>query len=121
MKQPTHQLVNAATNDVVVPRLEVANTYWTRLRGLQFRKSLAPDQGILMERCSSIHTFWMRFSIDVIMLGANGEVLEIRPSISPWRIVLPKAKQVKSILEVPAHTCRCEVGDRLQVVHLATI
>lgn len=111
-----HKLVLAESGQVVVPHLEVANTYWSRLCGLQFRKLLPADRAVLMERCSSIHTFWMRFSIDVIMLDRDGRVVEIRESVSPWRVVIPKSKTVTSILEVTAGMNPLKVGDQVRTV-----
>lgn len=65
-------------------RIEVADTSWRRLRGLMFRRALAPGEGLLLTRTSSVHTCWMRFPLDVTFLDARGRVLrEVR--LRPWR------------------------------------
>ena len=62
------QLEMRDTGRTVVQRLVIADGYWGRLRGLQFRRLLPPGQGILLAPCASIHTMWMRFAIDAAML-----------------------------------------------------
>ena len=95
------QLLNADTSDVIVPQLRLANTFWKRFAGLQFRVPLAPDEGLLLTPCSSIHTHWMRFAIDAAMLDENGVVLEIISNLKPWRIPR-RTKGTKSVLETTA-------------------
>ena len=86
---------------VLLPRLEWARDIWGRTRGLMFRAVLAPDQGMLIEPCSSIHTCFMRFAIDVVYLSADHEVIRVVPALGPWRISLePRAR---AVLELAAH------------------
>ena len=63
-------------------RIEVADTFARRLRGLMLRR--APAAPLLLTRTSSVHTCWMRFPVDVTFLDARGRVLrEVR--LRPWR------------------------------------
>lgn len=73
---------------VIIPALELADTFLKRLVGLQFRKSLPLDAGLCISPCSSIHTCFMRFSIDVYMVDRQGFVLKVRPAVRPWRLVI---------------------------------
>ncbi len=66
----------------------LADTFWKRLQGLQFVRSLPTDSGLLLTPCSSLHTCWMRFSIDVIMLDMDCGVLGIKTQVRPWRVVI---------------------------------
>ena len=75
------------TGELVVARLEVADRFWSRLLGLQFRRSLPPDAGLLVKPCGSIHTCFLRFAIDAVFLDADGRVLAVRRNIKPWRFV----------------------------------
>ena len=109
------QLINATTADVVVPRLNLAVTFLTRFRGLQFRRELPPDEGLLIAPCRSIHTHWMRFSIDVLMLSQDGTVLELRPDMRPWR-TYSGPREAAAVLEVPAKSAAVQIGDRLAVM-----
>ena len=96
-----HQLIDADTGDVVVPQLYLATTFWQRFRGLQFRRALAAEQGLLLTPCRSIHTHWMRFSIDVAMLDSAGVVIETHTAVPPWHI-LTGPMGTHSILESAA-------------------
>ena len=96
-----HQLVDADTGEVLVAKLQVANTFWRRFRGLQFRRQLADNAGLLLTPCRSIHTHWMRFSIDVAMLDDDGVVLNVLPNLRPWRIA-PRINGTRSIVETNA-------------------
>ena len=77
-------LVTAA-GDVVCERCVVADDSLTRMRGLLGRTELPPDEGILLRPASSVHTWFMRFPIDVVFLDRNLTVLRIVPSLRPWR------------------------------------
>ena len=57
----------------------------SRMKGLLGRRSLLPDEGILIRPAPSIHTFFMRFPIDVVFLSRQGEILKIAEHVSPWR------------------------------------
>lgn len=110
-----HQLIDAVTGEVIVANLEVANTFWQRLRGLQLRRRLAPDEGLLLTPCLSIHTHWMRFAIDVAMLNREGTVLDVLNGVQPWRWVKGRAK-TQAMLEVASGRLdRQLIGVRLRV------
>lgn len=70
---------------LVVSHCEVADTLWARMVGLLGRRSLAPGQALWIEPCNSVHTFFMRFAIDVVFLDASGLVLKIYEGMAPWR------------------------------------
>jgi uncharacterized membrane protein (UPF0127 family) len=111
-----HQLLDADTGEVIIAKLEVADTFWRRFRGLQFRRQLAENEGLLLTPCRSIHTHWMRFAIDVAMLDKDGLVLNIFPEMAPWRIA-PRVDGTQSIIETAAGmlTARLRVGVRTKV------
>jgi len=70
----------------VVPMVWHATNPWTRLRGLLGRKPLGPaaQEGLLIEPCSSVHTFWMTYPLDLIFLDSNSRVLGICEGVAPW-------------------------------------
>jgi uncharacterized membrane protein (UPF0127 family) len=86
---------------VLVDRLEIADRYASRLLGLQFRARPAPGFGLLLAPCASIHTCFVRFAIDAVMLDRAGRVLEVRRGVRPWRVVVP-ALPTYAFLEVPS-------------------
>ena len=108
------QLINPETSEVLVPELRLAATFWTRLRGLQFRKELPNGEGLLIVPCRSVHTHWMRFAIDVVMIDANGQIIEVRSSLRPWQ-TLSGPRSTRAVLEVPADSAAVIVGDRVAI------
>lgn len=98
------------TGRVVVERLMIAAEFWSRFRGLQFRRRLPPGEGMLLAPCDSIHTMWMRFAIDVAMLDRTGQVLAVRPAVRPWRLVFAP-RGTHAVLEVSAGTLCLSAGD----------
>lgn len=69
-------------------RVKLANTFIARLRGLMLAGLLQRDEGLLLTRCSSIHTCFMRQSVDVIFLDAGGVVKRCVSDLPPWRMRL---------------------------------
>jgi outer membrane protein OmpA-like peptidoglycan-associated protein/uncharacterized membrane protein (UPF0127 family) len=80
--------------------LKLARTYWQRLRGLLFRPALAVDQGLWIEPCHSVHTFGMRYAIDVVYLDAQGCVIKVAKDVKPWR--MSWARGAASVIELLA-------------------
>lgn len=97
---------------IVVQRLVIADRFWNRLCGLQFRRPLLPGDGILLAPCASIHTMWMRFAIDVAMLDRAGRVLAVHPAVRPWRLKFAP-RGTHAVLEVSAGTLQLSAGDTL--------
>ena len=70
----------------VATTLEPAFDSAARKRGLLGRDSLPPGAALVIAPCNAIHTFWMRFSIDVIFAARDGRVLKIRPRVPARRV-----------------------------------
>jgi len=104
----------AETGEVIVERLDVADGIWTRFWGLQFRRELPSGAGLLLVPCSSVHTFFLRFAIDVLLLDRRGVVVALHRSVRPWRVVLP-ARGAYATLEVPAGSANIAVGATLRL------
>lgn len=93
-----------------------ANNFFSKLFGLTVRKKLNDKEGFLIENCSSIHTFWMRYSIDVIFLDKKNLVLAIYHNIKPFRVT-PFIRNAYYALELKPGTIEktsLEVGDLVQ-------
>jgi len=102
---------------VLVSRCGIAESFVPRFLGLMGRRSLSGDEGLLFPRCNSIHTFFMRFPIDVVFLDAQGKVLTVIEALRPWRMLLPRLS-AKHCLELAAHRSRelgIETGMKLQI------
>jgi uncharacterized membrane protein (UPF0127 family) len=95
----------------------VADTFWTRFKGLLGRGSLAEEEGLLIRPCHSVHTAWMKFAIDVVFLTHDGRVVAFHEELAPFRVSRVYA-EAKMVLELPAGRIRktgIEVGDQLNI------
>jgi hypothetical protein len=84
----------------VCAHCRVAATALRRLRGLLGRHGLAADEGLLLRPAPAIHTFFMRFPIDVVFLAADGTVRDVVPGLRPWRATA--CRGANAALELPA-------------------
>lgn len=62
---------------MIVERAVIANSYWSRFWELMGRRTLGEEERLLIGPCSSIHTMFMRFAIDVIFLDKEHRVVKI--------------------------------------------
>jgi uncharacterized protein len=99
---------------LVCGRCLLAETPLARMRGLLGRADLERDEGLYLRPASSIHMWFMRFPIDAVFLGADGQVLRIATGLKPWRTA--GCWGAKAVVELPAGACErvgLRVGDRL--------
>jgi uncharacterized membrane protein (UPF0127 family) len=94
----------------------IADRPFARMRGLLGRRSLRSGEGLLLRPAASVHTFFMRFAIDVVFLDRDLNVLSIARDLRPWRAA--GRRGAHAALELPAGECArrgVEPGDRLVV------
>jgi uncharacterized protein len=117
---PGHgQAFNRTREAYLATALAVADTHWTRLRGLL---GLAADDfrngsGLWIVPCHGVHTLGMGFPIDVVYLDHAMRVIDIQPEVRPWRIA-PVRSQAASVLELPCHIAaetKTAIGDRIEI------
>jgi uncharacterized membrane protein (UPF0127 family) len=108
------RLVDRQSGRVVVASLVLATTFWQRLAGWQFRSLPPAGTGLLLAPCSSVHTFGMRFAIDLAFLAADGKLLALRPHVPPWQIVGP-VRGARAVLELPSGAAVLHEGQQLAV------
>lgn len=110
----TWRLVKRDTGALVVAALELADGFWSRARGLQFRAPLPAGAGLLLVPCPSVHTCFVRGALDIVLLDRGGRVLAVRQAVKPWRIVAP-VRGTYAVLELPAHGANVAPGDVLRL------
>ncbi|HEY6017058.1 MAG TPA: DUF192 domain-containing protein [Gaiellaceae bacterium] len=99
---------------VVADRCLLAVHPWSRMRGLLGRASLAPGEAMLFRPAGSIHMFFMRFAIDAVFCDRDLVVLDVVPSLRPWRMASRRgAKIVIELAEGAA--AGLAPGDRLSL------
>jgi uncharacterized membrane protein (UPF0127 family) len=94
---------NRRNGRVLGERIERAASFGARARGLLGRSALAPGEGLWIEPCSSIHMFFMRFSIDALFVSRDGRVRRAVASLAPWRVAFGGLR-TRAVLELPAGT-----------------
>jgi len=112
------QVINQTRNFTLIAHARLANTFWQRFWGLMGVKALAHNEGLILVGDKSIHTFFMRFPIDVVYVDKNFSVLRTDSRMRPNRIG-PFVSRAAYILEMPvgviaaSHT---QAGDTLILV-----
>jgi uncharacterized membrane protein (UPF0127 family) len=80
--------------------IPVAKDFRTRLRGLAYRDRDDAGLGLLFPRCAGVHTFGMRFALDVYFLDREGRVLSVRRRVPPRRFLWQRG--ARKVLEIPS-------------------
>lgn len=112
------KLLNSSKNLVIVNNLEKAESFFARLKGLLGQTSLNKDSALWINPCTSIHTFFMRITIDVVFIDGSLKVKKIYTNVRPWRIIWP-VWGARSTIEFANGTVTkllVEIGDQLNVV-----
>jgi uncharacterized protein len=94
---------NVDTGAVVASVVAVADTRASRAVGLLNRTGLEPGEGLWIVPSRGIHTWWMRFPIDILALDEDGVVIDQVANLRPWRIRLPR-RGTAGVLELPVGT-----------------
>jgi uncharacterized membrane protein (UPF0127 family) len=109
--------VELESGAVVCERCAIADKPWSRLRGLLGREELPPGEGILLRPCSSVHTMFMRFPIDVVFCAGDLTVLSVAANVAPWRAAMRRGAKVAIELAAgEAARSGVEAGARLRLV-----
>lgn len=110
---------NHTRGSVLAEAAEMADTSAKRRTGLLKHQSLEPGDGLWIVPCESVHTFFMKFPIDLVYMDKSKRVRKLRHAVGPWR--LSACLTAHSVLELPAGTLvrtKTEVGDELVVEKL---
>ena len=94
---------NLDTGAIVADNVAVASTRATRAVGLRSRSGLDPGEGLWIVPSRGVHTWGMRFVIDVVALDERGVVIDQVSRLKPWRIRLP-VRGTAGVLELPSGT-----------------
>jgi len=92
---------NLDTGAVIAHHVSVAATRSARRTGLLNHTSLSEGEALWILPCRGVHTFQMRFAIDLIALDESGVVVDRVSNLKPWRVRLPR-RGTSGVLELPA-------------------
>ena len=109
-------IVNARSGKVVAERLLTAFDSRTRKKGLLAHESLPQSTAMVIAPSNAVHTFFMKFPIDIVFVSKGGRVLKIRSSVPAWRMTA--SLRAFAVLELAAGSLDgsdTRVGDQLIV------
>ena len=92
--------------------LTKCSTFYSRFKGFMLTKNI--DKALLFDNCNSIHTFFMKENIDVIMCNKDNIILYYYQNLPPNHIILPK-KKVTKVFELPAKYFNIKLSERMEI------
>jgi uncharacterized protein len=111
----TMRLVKQRDNSMISDDVEVADTWIAHLRGLIGRRTFPDGSVLLIPGCKQVHTFLMRFPIDLVFVDSKGKVVDVAERLRPCRIS-GYCRSADKVIELPAGTvssCDIRMGDTL--------
>jgi uncharacterized protein len=116
---PTGYAFNRTRTTYLATELLIARSHWARFRGLMATASahFQPGLGLWIVPCHGVHTFAMRFPIDVVYLDRERVVIHLEQELRPWRMAAIRVLAT-SVLELPAGTVRhseTALGDQVDI------
>lgn len=109
------KLINRSKDIEIIGDLSKATTFWQRLVGLFGKTDMSLEEGLLLAPCKIVHTFGMKFPLDLIFLDSDNQVTKLVTSLQPNRIS-PVVFSAVKVIELKARTdleVLVEEGDRL--------
>ena len=100
---PQLRVVNTRHNRELGARIELADSWFARLRGMLGRPAPVPGEGLFLTPCQSVHMYGMSFSLDVAFLDAEGAVVAMYRPLSPGSRT-PWHRNAVHVLELPVGT-----------------
>lgn len=112
------RVTNKTKDTPLITQGRLADTFWLRLRGLLGAEPLKSGEGLILAGEKSIHTLFMGFSIDVVYVDAQHQVIRTTPNMVPYKLG-PFVTKSAFVLEMPVGTIEqslTEVGDQLEFI-----
>lgn len=109
--------VNLTTGEEIANDVTVADGVFSRMKGLLGRETMAPGTALLIIPCKGVHTFGMKFSLDIIFLDRRKRVIGVREDLVPNRLSVMHLGAT-SVMEMPAGriaATRTRVGDEIEI------
>ncbi|MEO0128692.1 MAG: DUF192 domain-containing protein [candidate division WOR-3 bacterium] len=111
-------LINISKNTIISNKAIVGDTFFKRLKGWLGRKNFNWGESLIIRPCKWIHTFFMRFPVDVIFVNAENKIVAMKSCFKPWRIsgIYWRARFV---IELPCGTIKrtsTTIGDIIELI-----
>lgn len=106
---------NRTRNTLLGDRIAAARKSATRREGLLSRTGLGDGEGLWISPCEAVHCFFMKFTIDVVFIDKQRQVVKLAPGLKPWRVA--GSLRAHSVVELPEGKIEASgtrVGDQLE-------
>jgi uncharacterized protein len=113
----TLRIDNVSRDVNLVQQGTLADTFWTRLKGLMGVRCLAAGEGLLIRPSQQVHTHFMRMPVDVLYVNGDDQIMDVDIHLRPWRVGRPRWN-AHYVVEVPSGTIaqtQSRVGDQLKI------
>jgi len=115
----TGSAFNRTRQAYLATQLSVAQTHWSRFRGLMCTDAakFIAGRGLWIVPCHGVHTFAMNFPIDIIYLDGDKLVVHLEENLKPWRVARVSMRAT-SVLELPLDTLKSSgtrIGDEIEI------
>ena len=109
-------LMNMNQAAILARQVKVADSFFTRLKGLLGTECLPVGQALFIKPCKSVHTFGMRYAIDVIFIDTAYRIVKLIENMPPGKVAA--ANGAAYVVELPAGTIartETKVGHKLEL------
>jgi len=111
------RVLNQTRGTVLADHADIADTSQKRRTGLLKHSGLAEGEGLWIVPCESVHSFFMKFAIDVVFINKKRKVVKLRPNMVRSRVAL--SIRAHSVVELPVGTIeksKTAKGDQLELI-----
>lgn len=97
------KIINQTKNTILAEDALKADNFFTRIKGLLGRRDLKKGEALILQPCDSIHTFFMKFPIDILFVDKTNRIIKVIPSLRPFRVT-PIYFRANLAVELPEGT-----------------
>lgn len=111
-----YKILNLSQDTILLENIKIADSFFTRLKGLLGRTELLQGEGLIIKPCNSVHTIGMKFPIDVAFVDKNHIVNHIIIKMNSGKFS-PIIKKAAYVIEARAGTFegRLDIGDKVNI------
>ena len=111
------KIYNSTQNNLIADEVKVAKTFIKKTFGLILRNDISEADGLIIKPCNSIHTFFMRFPIDVLFVDRKNKIIALHENVKPWRI-LPIHFNSSYVIEIKSGQISAKTISRHDIIQI---
>ena len=108
---------NLTRQIIISQKTIIAQTPFSRMKGLLGRKDFAPSEALVIRPCNSVHMLFMLFAIDVLFVNRSNEIVGLVQGLKPYQFSAIYFK-AEYVIELPVSTIeitKTQIGDKLEL------